>query len=378
MNSNRYRDKIFDEAIARGLSPRRANKLADSQAKRYQADRGQYLDGLLNSYGREGFVMTSQGNQILGELAHEDPLLANLYATIYPNAKEAVQHGYALDLLDAGHKNNLESIKAQTAGNIEYANAQHANTLQRDKIQHGYGKENAYDQYRFSTWLARNQGAINAEQAKLQGAITRQNQRQLADLNYGNWVMQEDYKMLFNDKAFQQKVAQFSAFADYLGYEGDRKKAFIEAAFGIKVDTKTGETDKASVENYKKLHDMLDSDEKNVLKQIEDAGLDLDAQTREKYQAQLEDIRAFKQELEDKVGEQLGLKNQDAPAYTGDLGKDIPLISQLLQTMKSNGANEKEMFDRISKWARETDPKLTDFEIQNLILTAQSNSLGGK
>ena len=322
--------------------------------------------------------MTPQGTQILGELAHEDPLLANLYATIYPNAKEAVQHGYALDLLDAGHKNNLESIKAQTAGNIEYANAQHANTLQRDKIQHGYGKENAYDQYRFSTWLARNQGAINAEQAKLQGAITRQNQRQLADLNYGNWVMQEDYKMLFNDKAFQQKVAQFSAFADYLGYEGDRKKAFIEAAFGIKVDTKTGETDKASVENYKKLHDMLDSDEKNVLKQIEDAGLDLDAQTREKYQAQLEDIRAFKQELEDKVGEQLGLKNQDAPAYTGDLGKDIPLISQLLQTMKSNGANEKEMFDRISKWARETDPKLTDFEIQNLILTAQSNSLGGK
>ena len=140
MNSNRYRDKIFDEAIARGLSPRRANKLADSQAKRYQADRGQYLDGLLNSYGREGFVMTSQGNQILGELAHEDPLLANLYATIYPNAKEAVQHGYALDslLVDISAESSriLAHLEHRLAYEIRYRADRRENENAEDDAEH--------------------------------------------------------------------------------------------------------------------------------------------------------------------------------------------------------------------------------------------------
>lgn len=306
MNSDRYRDKIFDEAIARGLSPRRANKLADSQAKRYQADRVQYLDGLLNSYGREGLVMTEYGNQILGELAHEDPMLASLYAGIYPNAKEAFSRYNTLEDKDIDQRNQLEQlavgnqydlgrIQAQTAGNIEYATANAGLTAKRDAQLHEYDRENARDQYGFSYYLASHQGEIAKEAAKLQ-----------AELQRGNATYLKDYELELQNKAFQQQVAQYSAFGDYLGYTGERKKAFMEAVFGIKMpNEKTGAFDKASVENGKKLHDMLDADEKNILKQMEN---ELDPQKVAEYQGKLADIRQFKQQIENMLGEQLGVQ----------------------------------------------------------------------
>ncbi|MBQ4403218.1 MAG: hypothetical protein II857_02290 [Selenomonadaceae bacterium] len=58
--------------------------------------------------------------------------------------------------------------------------------------------------------------------------------------------------------------------ADYLGYEGEGKKAFLTALFGIKLsDENPGKFDKTSVEKGKKLHDMLAAAEDKILKQIE-------------------------------------------------------------------------------------------------------------
>lgn len=305
-NSERYYTDKFLEGIELGMSPRRARKAAELLTGNYKSDRAQYLDGLLNSYGRDGLVTNEYGNQIIGMLAHEDPMLANFYAGIYPNAKDAFSRYNALEDKDIAQRNALEQlavgneydlgrIKAQTAGNIELANNNFQNTLQRDAIQHGYGKENAYDQYRYSTWLARNQGEISKEAAKLQ-----------ADLARGNAAYLKDYELALQDKAFQQKVAQFSAFGDYLGYTGEAKKAFMTAAFGIKMaDPNTGKFDKASVENGKKLHDMLDNDEKNILKQIEN---ELDPQKVAELSGKLMDIRDFKQQIENLMGEQLGVQ----------------------------------------------------------------------
>lgn len=47
-----------------------------------------FLDGVLNSYGRNGLITNEAGNQIIGALLGEDPNLASFYAQIYPNAKE--------------------------------------------------------------------------------------------------------------------------------------------------------------------------------------------------------------------------------------------------------------------------------------------------
>jgi len=88
-NSKQYYNDKYLEGIMRGYSPRQSRKVAEALTGDYQADRAQYLDGLLNSYGRDGLVKNEYGNQFIGELAGEDPQLASFYAQIYPNAKEA-------------------------------------------------------------------------------------------------------------------------------------------------------------------------------------------------------------------------------------------------------------------------------------------------
>ncbi|MBQ3451694.1 MAG: hypothetical protein IJG32_05480, partial [Selenomonadaceae bacterium] len=325
-NSEQYYNDEYFRGIERGLSPRKAQKVAEALKGNYQAERVNYLDGLLNSYGRDGLVMNDYGNSAIADLISEDPQRASFYATIYPNAKEAFTRYNALEDANIKQRNELEQlavgnqydlgrIQAQTAGNIEYANATHENTLQRDAIQHGYDKENARDQYNFSTWLARNQGKIDAELKKL-----------AADLELGNATYLADYKLQLQDKDFQQKVAQFSAFADYLGYEGEGKKAFLTAAFGIKLpDENTGKFDKTSIENGKKLHDMLDADEDKILKQIES---ELDPQKVAELQGKLIDIRQFKQQLENTMGEQIGVRG-GVQEFTGNEATDNATLAYL-------------------------------------------------
>ena len=305
-NSGQYYNDKYFKGIELGLSPRRARKAAKALTDNYQADRVQYLDGLLNSYGRDGLVMNEYGNQILGMMAHEDPMLASFYAGIYPNAKDAfsryntledkgIDQRNRLEQLAVGNEYDLDRIKAQTAGNIELANNNFRNTVKRDEIQQGYTRQNAYDQYRFSYYLARNKGEIDKEATKLQ-----------ADLNRGNLEYLKKLDVDLEDKKFWQGVAQYSALADYLGYKDEGKKAFMEAVFGIKMpNEKTGAFDKASIENGKKLHDMLDADEKNILKQAEN---ELDPQKVMELQAKLADIRQFKQQIENLMGEQLGVQ----------------------------------------------------------------------
>lgn len=379
-DSGQYYNDEYWRGIERGLSPRKAQKVAEALTSSYKADRVNYLDGLLNSYGRAD---TALANQILASMIPESPALAQFYALTNPNplneyntavdvAKEAAKQSNALQLLGETFKNRLGEIEAQTAGNIKYMNAEYGNRSKLAKQTHGYDRENAYDSHRYNLKQREFQGKIDAELAKLAGAITRQNQTNLADLEYGNWVMQEDYKQLLQDKDFQRKVAQYSVFADLLGYKGENKKAFMTAAFGIKIDQNTGTFDKASIENGKKFHGMLDADEDNILKQLEQ-----DPDNPELL-AMLADIRTLKQELEDKMGDQLGLQSLNAPAYTGDLNKDIPTIEKQIQLMRANGASNKEMSDKISKWVRETNPEMSDIEIQSLILMAEGHTAGGK
>lgn len=309
-NSRQYYNDAYIHSLQNGYSPRKAKMIADMVTGEYQEDRTQYLTGLLNSYGRDGLITNEYGNQFIGALADEGSPLANFYATIYPNAKEAynryntledkdIDHSNQVDLLFKGGEVTRANQDNAAKHNIALANNNFRNTLQRDEIQHGYGKENAYDQYRFSTWLARNQGEINKEAARLR-----------ADLNLGNLEYLKKLDVDLEDKKFWQGVAQYSKLADYFGYEGERKKAFMEAAFGIKTpDPNIGKFDKASIENGKKLHDMLDADEDKILKQIKDGGVDLEPQEIAELNGKLADIRQFKQQLENIMGEQLGVQS---------------------------------------------------------------------
>ena len=251
----------------RVYSPRQSRKVAEALTGNYKSDRAQYLDGLLNSYGRDGLVTNEYGNQIIGMLAHEDPMLASFYAGIYPNAKDAfsryntledksIDQRNALEQLDVSNQHALGRIDAQTAGNIKVANNAFGNTWKLNEQQHGFDKENAYDQYRYSTWLARNQGEIRKEAAKLQ-----------AELNRGNLEYLKKLDVDLEDKKFWQGVAQYKKLTNYFGYTGEDEAQFMKAALEIKMaDPNTGKFDKASVDNAKKLHDMLDADEKNIIR----------------------------------------------------------------------------------------------------------------
>lgn len=135
MNSDQYYEDSYQQAIARGLSPRRAKQLAGTQARQYQANRVAYLTTVFGNYGvGEDGATNALGNQFLGMLAMENPPLANFYSNVYPNAKdtyktatdiarEATKQGYALDLLKAGHEYDLKKMGEQFNYNQKAADA---------------------------------------------------------------------------------------------------------------------------------------------------------------------------------------------------------------------------------------------------------------
>lgn len=96
-SSDRYYEDTYEEAIRRGLSDRRAKRLAGNMAREYQANRVAYLNNVYNSYGRDGNVTNEFGNQFIAALATENPMLANYYAQIYPNAKDAYKRENQLE-----------------------------------------------------------------------------------------------------------------------------------------------------------------------------------------------------------------------------------------------------------------------------------------
>lgn len=110
MNSDQYYERKYDEALMRGLSRNQAKRLAGAQAREYQANRVAYLQGAYNSYGRDGRVTNDYGNQFLAMMAMENPTLANFYAQVYPNQKEAFTRDNQLEDKVLDQANVLEKL----------------------------------------------------------------------------------------------------------------------------------------------------------------------------------------------------------------------------------------------------------------------------
>ena len=370
-----YTDKYL-QGIEMGMSPRRARKAAEVLAGNYKADRMQYLDGLLNSYGRAD---TALANQIIASMIPEAPALAQFYALTNPSplneyntavdvAKEAAKQGYALDLLGAGHGYDLEKIAAQTAGSIKLEDARSKNTLQRDKLGHQFDRENAHDTFVYNSRLKELQGDINEHLTKLSGAITRANQEDLKALEYEYGIKRADYDLALK----RQSVAEWSALADWFGYKGDAKRDFMTAAIGIKTpDPNTGKFDKSSIESAKKVHDALDASEKNILEQIKNAGMDLDPKTEKELKSKLEQIRVSKQNLINYMGDQLDSGQMYSEFDEGNDGaaeqRNIASVAAILQIGAQAGASEKQQFDAVRKWV---PSDRTDAYVQGLIRKA--------
>lgn len=123
-------------------------KPQDAAAREYQAQRVAYLDGLYNSYGRDGLVTNPLGNETILQLAGENPTAANFYAQIYPNAKQTYerQNKLADDIIT--HSNQLDTLFKTFGLNSEFA-----------KLQGNISRQNATH----SAKLGRETHAVNAE-----------------------------------------------------------------------------------------------------------------------------------------------------------------------------------------------------------------------
>ena len=179
-SSEQYFSQKYDELLREGYSPRQAKKFAGDMARKYQANRVAYLNGLYNGYGRDGLVTNEYGNQFLGMLANENPVLANFYATIYPNVKDAYNRQNQLDDLLLAQK---------------------------------FGRENRQDAFNY-----------NAALAQLQGDIARENYAANKNIDQKYWEAQEKIKQEHKEikptkveTAFQEGLQ----WAQMHGLEGD-------------------------------------------------------------------------------------------------------------------------------------------------------------
>lgn len=334
LSADRFYEQEFERQMMNGTSADTAHRRASRAAREYQADRVAYLNGLYNSYGRDGLVTNATGNDILLKLAADDPTAANFYAQIYPNAKNAYERQNKLEDKTLDQTNLLEKMAAMYIYNLRQAD---------------------YN-----------------EQIRRGGAVFNQ------DLAYNGAVRNANLANELDDLAYSKKVGRARDFVNSLGLEGDAAKNMLSVIVTGKELPKS-EQKKFPKEVYERMtahYNSLNAEEKNIVSALSDENTP--KEIRPALQKRWQDIQLQKQDINNVFGETLGLgSKQKVPEFTGDMDKDIPQIAELLSIMQEKGANEEEMFERIAAWAREKEPKLTDFEIQNMILTAQSNILGG-
>ena len=126
MTSDQFFDRKYDELLLSGSSAREAKAVAGKLAQRYQAERVSYLQGMYHGYGRDGNYTNDFGVDVIGAIANENPILANLYAMVFPNPKDAqtrantledkfIEQNNALSLLNAGLQNDVVRYNVQGA-----------------------------------------------------------------------------------------------------------------------------------------------------------------------------------------------------------------------------------------------------------------------
>ncbi len=97
MPSDQFYDVKYQELRENGLPVGRAQRAAAEFARRYQAERVNYLNDALYGYGYDGRIMTDLGRKIVADLAREGQgEIANMYLNGKANDKEAYAQESAL------------------------------------------------------------------------------------------------------------------------------------------------------------------------------------------------------------------------------------------------------------------------------------------
>ena len=304
-----YNDK-FRELVNNGMPVGRAQRAAGEFARQYQGERVSYLNGMLHGYGFDGRVVTPVGQQIVGELASENPQLANMYLNANPGQKDAYNTDNQMALAALQNQGIMDRLDEQIAGNLAY--------------------------------LAQS-GQQALEQQNNQGRINRENATHTADLNYGTWRSQQEYirKAAMEDLT-SKADATYQLMTKYIGKEkADKAMESYFVAAGVRgAGSKSAEsTDKLTghlIDTYKAINDRI----KALESKTKTVGVELTAEEQqelEKYKKQAADVYTRIEQVTTVAGE--------PPKFKGKGNEDADLVSAdiIRKWGESNGYSEEDI-----------------------------------
>ena len=303
-SDQRYEDE-YHRAINMGISPKRAQKIAQRAAREYQANRTAYFNQMFNNTGIDGYRLTPQGAQMLAALAKDDPDTANFYANWYPTGREVYANQHEIDKLNLAHRHGFENRADVHKYNELEADSAFKRLARQLELQHGYSKEMAQ---------------INAANAL--GLATHQ-------ANLGR----ETYSYL-SDLQARQERARFNENYNRAKLIGLSDEAAMQYAVGGKVSN----IDNVSAKDYSGRINALINYRKSITDQYKDSpdGMPADVQMQ---------IASIDQQIGELtgvmgvqgVGQQNQRQQQDQRLFTGNFNEDSKTIAAMRDNMARQG-----------------------------------------
>ena len=326
INSEQYYEKAYFNALSRGLSPRRAKRDAGMRAREYQANRVAYLNGVYSNYGHDSRVTNDIGNQILGMIAMENPMLANLYGQVYPNQRDA----YARD-------NQIEDKVLDQTNALELLSAGLKNDLTKMGVADMYNAQNAY------------RGAEISMQNKLFDAqLARVEQLFLSDLDTRKEIEKIRAASEQEQRKFLNGVQQGHQLALMLGLpEGsDAYRAVVyKAAIGKDPPNfNKGAFNKDVINGLNTFIETTGKQIEEIRERLTDSTLS--DEERRTAETRLADLMRARDEASDKMGVELDTQVRiPIPPFTNDPDKDLPIIRALIAGMPKDSKREDILHD---------------------------------
>lgn len=351
MTPDQYYEKEFENGIIDGLSARRAKRLAGARAREYQANRVAYLNGVFNGYGIGDDGTTNNiGTQILGMIAQDNPMLANFYAQVYPNQRDAYNTNQQI-AMEALKHSNLQDI----------IGLNFANTLKQMGVADMY---NANQQYRGGEIYRQN--AEYQSMLNLKENVFRDNMKAQAEMD----------KILAQDEAKQREFFQKAQYghqmAVALGFrEGtpEYQAVVYKAAFGSDLPdlNKNAFNDKAN-NALKTFVETTGKQIENIREQL--LNNELSDDERRELEKKLDEYMTAQDQAINQMGVLLGVPVEEPPfpPFSNNPAKDLPLIRIIIGDNVKQGTEREQRLKDVVDWIHQTNSEISEEFIEKYLV----------
>lgn len=349
LNSDQYFQSKYRELREQGYSNRVAKQAAGDMAMRYKADRMSYLNGMYNGYGVDNLVRTPLGDQIIRELALEDPTSANYYAQAQPGAREAYQETSATARQAMQNEGAMSRLIQEIAGrrDADIAKMYHQDALDKNKVM-----------FNNEASLLQDQRVYEQKKAQEQDAL---------------W----------------QKYITTGDIASRLGFDDKQIKAIQGSVLLNLPLPKTSDNDKmiGRLQNYYNSVSERIKDASTALGKLQESMIDA-PEIEEQKQVLIADIAQYQKELEAIGGvlrEQLGVGEEEAQEgdiaiqdyAPNDEASNIAAIANIIRYCTANNISDKQIEIMIEEWAKASGSPPSREKIAEYVKKAREKLGGG-